>query len=391
MDAINAARAQPRTDAAARVSPDGVPPLDTIHFNATKTCNLGCVFCYDKAVRGKTENLPLDIVAQIAEDAAGLGARRVILSGGEPMARRDWREVATIFDRAGMEVSLATNGTLIDDSAAMFLASLSNATISISIDGDHATHDRLRDEKGALARTLAGMDALRRAGLGFDVNATLSKMNIADVPFLTKLARDYGCTMRLSLLHPNGRGTAFDNQALEPEQIFELREYCRVLRKSTGMNIFVNLPPLLMYLDEVIPGRGAACGWAMNFCGVLSNGDVAICGVASDEPDLVAGNVKQRRFREIWSELPLFRYTRSLRNEDLKGICGRCPFNSVCGGACRLSAFREGGDLLASYAQCQSFYEAGYIPEDILEPVPAVVAPVAHPATMPGRKLGQPL
>ena len=377
MDAISAARIRPSD--APRVQGD-TPVLDTIHFNATKTCNLGCVFCYDKAVRGKTENLPLSIVAEIAEDAAEMGARRVILSGGEPMARRDWREVASTFDAAGMEVSLATNGTLITDEVAEFLATLKNPTISISIDGDHETHDRLRDQQGALASTLEGMAALRRHGLRFDVNATLSKMNVKDVPFLTKVARDYQCTMRLSLLHPNGRGTEFTNDALEPEQIFELREYCRVLRKGANMNIFVNLPPLLMYLDEIIPGRGAACGWAENFCGVLSNGDVAICGVASDEPDLVAGNVKQKRFKEIWSTSPLFRYTRSLETKNLKGICGRCPFNSVCGGACRLSAYRHEGDLLGAYSECQMFYDAGYIPEEILGPVREVEAEVAHPA-----------
>lgn len=383
MDSISAARSAPLRGPDGFVPVPGVPRLDTVHFNATKTCNLGCVFCYDKAIRGRTENLSAAVVAEVAADAAALGARRVILSGGEPMARRDWREVATIFDRVGMEVSLATNGTLIDDDAAAFLATLSNVTISISIDGDHETHDRLRDEKGALARTLRGMDALRRVGLSFDVNATLSRLNVADVPFLTKLSRDYGCTMRLSLLHPNGRGSAFGAEELSPEEIFRLREYCTILRRSAGLNIFVNLPPLLMYLDEIIPGRGAACGWAENFCGVLSNGDVAICGVASDEPDLVAGNVKDRRFRDIWSESPLFRFTRSLRTEDLKGICGRCPFNSICGGACRLSAFRDSGDLLGPYALCQHFYDAGLIPEEILDPVPAVAAPVAHPAIAP--------
>jgi AdoMet-dependent heme synthase len=383
-DAISAARIAPRDESEIKALQEtGAPILDTIHFNATKTCNLGCVFCYDKAVRGKTENLPLSVVAEIAEDAHAMGARRVILSGGEPMARQDWRQVAKIFDDQGMEVSLATNGTLITQDVADFLATLKQATISISIDGDHETHDRLRDQKGALARTLAGMACLRQAGLRFDVNATLSKLNVKDVPFLTKVSRDYRCTMRLSLLHPNGRGTEFTNDALGPEDIFELREYCRILRKTFNMNIFVNLPPLLMYLDEIIPGRGAACGWAENFCGVLSNGDVAICGVASDEPDLVAGNVKNQRFKEIWSTSPLFRYTRSLQTKDLKGICGRCPFNSVCGGACRLSAFRHDGDLLGAYTECQMFYDAGHIPEEILSPLPEVEAPVAHPAFQP--------
>lgn len=345
-----------------------VQRLDTIHFNSTKSCNLGCIFCYDKAIRGKTDNLSLEIIRSIAEDAASLGAKRVILSGGEPMARKDWRDVATIFDSLDMEVSLATNGTLIDASAAEFLSRLKRVSVSISIDGGALIHDELRQQKGAFSSTMKGMHCLKDAGIIFDVNATISKLNISEVPTLTKLSRDFDCTMRLSLLHPNGRGEAIQGQSLSPQEILELREYCHILRKRAGMKIFVNLPPLLQYLDEIIPGRGAACGWAVNFCGILANGDVSICGVASDEPDLVAGNVKSQRFRDIWLNAPLFRYTRSLETEKLKGICGRCPFNTICGGACRLSAFREEADFLAPYRLCQNFYEAGYIPEGVLKP-----------------------
>jgi AdoMet-dependent heme synthase len=343
------------------------PQLDTIHFNSTKTCNLGCKFCYDKAIRGKTENLRLEIIEQVADDAAALGAKRVILSGGEPLARADWQAVAKIFSDAEMEVSLATNGTLLSESAVFFLKSLANVSVSISLDGGQEVHDELRDQRGAFQRTLRGMHRLHSAGIKFDVNATIIKKNIKDVPILTKIARDYRCTMRLSLLHPNGRGEQIMDESVSTEQIMQLREYCHVLRKQSGINIFVNLPPLLQYLDEIIPGRGAACGWASNFCGILSNGDVSICGVASDEPDLVAGNVNVTRFREIWVSSPLFKYTRALKTDNLKGICGRCPFNSICGGACRLSAFREKRDFLGEYALCQNFYDAGYIPEEILD------------------------
>lgn len=356
--------------------------LDTLHFNATKTCNLGCAFCYDKAVRGRTKNLALEVVREVAEDAASVGARRVILSGGEPLARPDWKDVAAIFDSVGMEVSLATNGTLLSDSAVSFLATLRNVSISISLDGGREVHDELRAQRGAFKRTLSGMKRLHAAGLKFDVNATIYRANIQEVPTLTKIARDFGCTMRLSLLHPNGRAEGMDDKAISTGEIMELREYCHRLRKNLGINIFVNLPPLLQYLDEIIPGRGAACGWAENFCGVLSNGDVSICGVASDEPDLVAGNVQTKRFRDIWLSSQLFRYTRSLKIENLKGICGRCPFNSVCGGACRLSAFREKSDFLGSYALCQQFYDEGYIPEELLDAPRDEVTAALPPSTL---------
>ena len=347
------------------------PRLDTIHFNATKTCNLGCIFCYDNAVRGRTANLPVEVIERLAADASELGARRVILSGGEPMARADWQAIARLFDNAGMEVSLATNGTLITEEVAAFLAGLQRCTLSISLDGGRDTHDLLRRQKGAYDRTLHGLRLLKTAGVPFDLNATIFRRNFSEVADLTKISRDFDCDMRLSLLHPNGRGEAMEEEALSPEEIFPLREYCHGLRQQFGLKVFVNLPPLLQYLDEIIPGRGAACGWAVNFCGILANGDVSICGVASNEPDLVAGNILEDSFKEIWTNSPLFTQTRSFRIADLKGICRRCPFKEVCGGACRLSAFREQHDFLAPYSLCQRFYEDGYIPDHILDPARA--------------------
>lgn len=341
--------------------------MSTIHFNSTKSCNLGCAFCYDRAVRGPTENLPLETIQELAADAAALGCRRIILSGGEPMLRKDWRDIATIFDAAGMEVSLATNGTLVNVEAAAFLKSLKRVTISISVDGDSAVHDRLRAVTGAHRRTMRGLRALKDAGLAFDVNATLSRSNVSEIAFFTRLARDYDCDVRLSLLHPNGRGESMEGLILEPEEILCLREYCHLMRRR-GVKVFINLPPLLQYLDEIIPSRGAACGWATNFCGVLANGDVSICGVASNEPALVAGNIKQQSFREIWTTSPVFQKTRALKLADLGGICARCAFRDFCGGACRLSAYRISHDFLAPYDLCQRFYNQGYVPEQILEP-----------------------
>jgi len=322
------AQAQPWEDPAYRpVISERGNKLDTIHFNATKTCNLGCAFCYDNAVRGRTESLPLEVIRNLASDAAMLGARRVILSGGEPMARKDWRDVAKIFDAAGMEVSLATNGTLISKKTAEFLAGLKKCTLSISVDGSQPVHDFLRGEPGAYARTIGGLKALKEFGVPFDLNATIFRTNFSEIAHLTKLSRDFDCDMRFSLLHPNGRGEeSMQVAALQLDEIFRLREFCHVMRVNAGIRVFVNLPPLLQYLDEIIPGRGAACGWAVNFCGVLANGDVTICGVASDEPHLVAGNIKEKRCAEIWRESPAFAYTRSLEIANLKGICGRCPF-----------------------------------------------------------------
>jgi hypothetical protein len=179
-------------------------------------------------------------------------------SGGRhPLGRRTddaqgLADVASTFAHVGMEVSLATNGTMINDDVVAFLESLPKVSVSVSLDGDAENHDRLRDLVGAHRRTTDGIEALIRGGIEVDVNATIFVENLVDVPYLTKLARDLDIDVRLSLLHPNGRGQGMEDGALRPDDILRLREYCHIMR-AHGIRIFLNLPPLLQYLDEVIP------------------------------------------------------------------------------------------------------------------------------------------
>ena len=311
-------------------------------------------------------NLPLSVYEDVVDDAVSLGLKKVILSGGEPLTRVDWRDIARLFAGRGVEISLATNGTLITQSVAEFLSSLDRYSISVSLDGGAATHDRIRGKVGAYDKTLNGLKILKDYGLKFDVNTTLSRDNMADVKELARIARDFNCYVRLSLLHPNGRGEAMKPLILDTEEIFRVREFCHTLRRTGSVNIQLNLPPLLQYLDDILPTRGSACGWATHYCGLLANGDVTICGVASGEASLVAGNVLQQRFHDIWLKADVFNETRNLKTSDIKGICGRCPFNEFCGGACRLSAYREDHDFLSPYFLCQQFYDQGHIPEGLL-------------------------
>jgi len=300
--------------------------LHTIHFNSTKSCNLSCSFCYDNAIRGHSANLELDTIRQLAFDIAQCGGRRVILSGGEPLTRNDWQAIAMEFDQYDMEVSLATNGTLIKDHTIDFLKTLKNPTLSISLDGGEKVHNQIRGSDTAYQRTIAGLEKLKNSAIPFHLNSVLFKDNISQIGILTKIARDFDCSVRLTLLHNNGRADEMNTEAFDAEEILMIREYCHVMR-GQGVNIFLNLPPLLQYVDEIIPGRGAACGWAENFCGVLANGDVTICGVASNEPQLVAGNILKERFADIWQNAELFSKTRTFDTCDLKGVCGKGSVN----------------------------------------------------------------
>jgi radical SAM protein with 4Fe4S-binding SPASM domain len=169
------------------------------------------------------------------------------------------------------------------------------------------------------------------------------------------------------------------------EQILALREFCHELRQR-GSKVFLNVPPLLQYAEDVIPIRSPSCGWTKSYCGVTYDGYVTICGVAGADETLHVGNIMEQPFDEIWLNAPLFRELRTLTSDDLRGVCRRCPVRVECGGACRLSAYKSKHDFTASYGMCQTFFDRGYIPDDVLDPAVAS-EPLDTATPMMGRRL----
>ncbi len=346
--------------------------LHTLHFNVTNTCNLSCSFCYINAVKEKTTDLDIPQIRKLAAEAASVGGKRVIISGGEVFVRKDWLEILEAFADQGFALSIVSNGTLISPERVARVAEFADCNILISLDGDRANHDDIRGREGAHEETVSEIAALREAGIDVQVNATIIKRNLADVPFLARLSRDLNVPVRFSLLNPyNGRGPNLAPDALDVEEILRLRQFCHELRQQ-GSRVFLNIPPLLLHAEDVLPIRSPSCGWTKSYCGVTYDGNVTICGVAGADESLYVGNVTETPFDELWLTAPLFERLRSMDHHDLTGICGRCPVKAECGGACRLSAYKSKDDFAASYSMCQTFYDLGYIPEDVLDPIESV-------------------
>jgi radical SAM protein with 4Fe4S-binding SPASM domain len=341
-----------------------------LHFNVTNTCNLGCSFCYIDAVKAKTAQIPIERVRTLASEARSVGGLRVIVSGGEAFIRKDWWDILDAFAAEGFVLSIVTNGTLLTQATVDRLGSFDDLTVLVSLDGDADHHDVIRGRRGAHKTTVAGIKRLQAAGVAVQINATIIKSNFADVPYLTRLARELGISMRLSLLNAyNGRGQAVVAEALNVEEIQRLSAYCHEVRKL-GSTVFVNLPPLLLASEDIIPIRSPACGWTNSYCGVTHDGYVTICGVAGADESLYVGNVLEESFADIWLNAPLFNHLRSLSHENLTGICSRCTYREDCGGACRLSAYKSNNDFTASFSMCQAFFDAGAVDETRLDSSP---------------------
>jgi heme b synthase len=337
--------------------------LRLVAWETTRNCNLACVHCRASATTGPhSGELDTSEAFQLLDQIAEIAKPIIILTGGEPLLREDIFDIAAYGTRKGLRMVMAPNGTLITEDIARKLMDAGIKRISISLDGSTPqSHDSFRKVEGAFAGAVNAMKIASKVGLEFQVNTTITKTNLDQIPEIQKLAVDLGAVAHhIFLLVPTGRGKYIVDReisAVEYEETLnwfydqrdktplELKATCaphyyRILRqraRKEGRSVSFNTHGL----DAVTRG----CLGGIGFCFVSHRGDVQPCGFLTAN----CGNVRQRSFAEIWQNSDVFR---ALRDYDkLKGKCAPCEFKRVCGG-CRARAYEATGDLLAEEPLC---------------------------------------
>ena len=337
--------------------------LRLVAWEITRNCNLACMHCRASATQGPyTGELDTPAAYRLLDQIAEVGSPIVILTGGEPLLRPDIFEVAAYGTGKGLKMVMAPNGTLITAPIAQKMVRAGIQRISISIDGATAeSHDRFRGVDGAFEGALQGIRFARQAGMAFQINTTITKTNLDQIPLIQQLAVDLGAVAHhIFLLVPTGRGKYIVDQEITAEEYertlnwfydqrgktpLQLKATCaphyyRILRqraKADGQPV----TPQTCGMDAVT--RGCLGGTA--FCFISHRGTVQPCGFLHVD----SGDVTQRSFAEIWNTSEVFT---SLRDFDqLKGKCGCCEYKRVCGG-CRARAYEATGDFMAEEPLC---------------------------------------
>ena len=337
--------------------------LRLVAWEITRNCNLNCVHCRAAATMGPYEGeLDTSTCLKLVDQIARVGQPIVILTGGEPLLRPDIFEVARHGTNQGLRMVMAPNGTLITESIASQMAEAGIKRISISLDGaTREVHDRFRGVDGAYDGSLNGIEMAKAAGIEFQINTTITRTNLDQIPEILKLAEKLGAVAHhIFLLVPTGRGKYIVDQeinALEYERtlnwFYDQREktslqlkatcaphYYRILRqraKKEGKTVTFKSHGL----DAVTRG----CLGGTGFCFISHRGIVQPCGFLH----INSGDVTQTSFADIWNYSEVFL---TLRNFDkLKGKCGACEYKRVCGG-CRARAYEATGDFMAEEPLC---------------------------------------
>jgi len=346
--------------------------LRLVFWELTARCNLKCKHCRAEAQENfAAGELTTAEVLAVARDIRETGDPILILTGGEPLVRGDFFEIAKACSGLFSRVAVATNGTLVDDAMARRIADAGIQRASISIDGANAaTHDAFRGLIGSFDSALRGMAALRGAGIPVQVNVTVARHNLTELADILALALDRGAdAFHVFVLVPVGCGVEISEDVrLSPaemervlrwlfEKSLELRD--RVHIKATCAPQYYRIMHEVSRARGITPGgakhgmhavtRGCLAGSAV--CFVSRTGDVQPCGYLP----VRVGNVREQKFGEIWEKADVFTALRNPSN--LHGKCGACGYRRLCAG-CRARAFADTGEFLAEDPDC-SYVPAG--------------------------------
>jgi putative heme d1 biosynthesis radical SAM protein NirJ2 len=321
-----------------------------ISWNTTQACNISCIHCYRDAGTKRSDELSTAEGKTLLTQIAKAGFKIMILSGGEPLLREDIFELISHARSVGLRPVLGTNGMLITPEVAVNLKEAGLAGAGISLDSqDKSQHDWFRGFAGAWEETMKGMDACREAGLPFQIHTTVMKWNAGEVTQITDLAVKLGAIAHhIFFLVPTGRGTEIEDTTLKTGEYESLLE--RILDKQTQVSIEIKptCAPQFMRIAKQrnIPMRFTkGCLAGTTYCVVLPNGDVHPCPYLP----LKVGNVRDTAFDTLWQHSPLFN---ELRLNQLKGGCGKCGFDDICGGCRARAYYYSDGDYMAEEPWC---------------------------------------
>jgi len=337
-----------------------------IAWEITRRCNLRCVHCRSSSemeIQGHPD-FSLDEAYRLIDDIVSYAAPVVVLSGGEPLTRKDVFEIARYGTDKGLRMCLATNGTLVTDEICGKIKQSGIRIVSLSLDGaDDTVHDDFRSQKGAFAGTINAARLFKKHGIEFIINSSFTKRNQEQIPQVYQLAKELGATAwYMFMIVPTGRGEEIMNELISKEDYDKILDWHYDMEKEEDLLLVrptcaphyyrVQLQRAKEEGEKVkrrtlkfSTGGSKGCLAGQLICLIDVDGNVLPCSYFN----LPAGNVREKSFKEIWENSDLFKDLRDFKK--YKGRCGSCEFVNVCGG-CRARAYSVYGDYLEEEPFC---------------------------------------
>ncbi len=367
-------------------------PFEVV-WNFTHACNLKCKHCYEDAGHHKPELtteealLVIDKLSRIAT----IGVPALSFSGGEPLMRKDFFEVAAYAKEKIPYLSIATNGTMLTKDNVKQLKDIGVDYVEISLDGATKTvHEEFRRVPGCFDKTMMGIQNSINEGLDTCIATTVQRENVGEVENILELADKLGVRFMHFNYIPTGRAKAHIELDLTPEQrlsilklmgqkLVALSVQAKMEEAETGKShtqvdrLFSTCPQYASIVKKIAKEKShvfafsahyaamkgvenvasflGGCGAGRLYLCLEPNGDIKPCVFFPTNKNTVRGNILRHNIENIWNHDEMFwklRTREDLRAYDLGGQiigCGCCEDKYICGG-CRARSYSYfNGDL----------------------------------------------
>jgi len=216
-------------------------------WNYTYKCNLNCKHCYSSSGKIPKNELSTEEAIEVVDQIADFGVTSLAFSGGEPLMRKDFFKVAGHAVERGLYVSLATNGTLLNEKNVRRIKEIKIHYVEVSLDGvEPKTHDVFRGQKGAFNQTIKGLKNCKDEDICTCIAVTGTKSNLNQIPKVLEMAETMGID-RFTLFNfiPTGRGKDIIEQDPSPQEREEILGYLnKKISEKPKISILSTTPQL---------------------------------------------------------------------------------------------------------------------------------------------------
>jgi len=303
----------------------------------TARCNNDCRHCYINLPAGDQEalkkELSLQEISHIADQAVELGAIWVLISGGEPLLRKDFQDIYMLLKRKGLLISVFTNATLIRDEHITLFKKYPPRDIEVTVYGStEETYERVTCRPGSFAAFLKGLNRLQESGVNVRLKAMAMRSNFHDFLAIADLCRNYtkdyfrfDPQLHLRFDQNQERNKLIRSERLTPEEIISLEKSDdkRFIALQKGCDSLINDKFANNCDDHLF-----YCGLGRGSFNVSYDGKFRLCS-SLWAPETIY-DLRQGSLREAWEEfVPKVRDMRSTRPEYLDH-CHKCPIVNLC-------------------------------------------------------------
>lgn len=349
----------------------GIGPV--VVWNSTRTCNLKCRHCYmDSDSRRYNDELTTEEAKKFIDDLAEFKVPVLLFSGGEPLIRPDFFELAAYAAVKGIRPTLSTNGTLITREVAQEIKSIGVGYVGISLDGLAAVNDKFRGVEGAFKLAMRGIENCVAVGQRVGLRFTINHHNFEELDKIFDFIEAEKIN-RICFYHLvySGRGSQMLDEDITPAEsrqamdtiIRRTKDFARRGLDKEILTVDNHCDGVYMYLKALADGDDETAAQIKKFI-VMNGGNRS--GIAFGEVDPLGyvhpdqftqhhtfGNVRERKFGDIWTDTsnPILAGLKN-RKSLLKGRCAKCKFLDACNGNFRTRAEAVTGDFWASDPSC---------------------------------------